>query len=198
MAESMNEMLQTLTGVLQGLSVQKAPPPVKLSKYKGTPQVAGDLSLQEWLENFESYSRHYGLTGKEKAQALIDHLTGAAKEEILCRDETVRQDYDKLVDILKSLFGVAETVQSLTAEFHNRKQLPNESLLDYSRVLMRIHHKMEKAATPSERKALEQLKDSSLKERFVTGTNQVWIHQELYRIELAAKSKTFMEMTEDV
>ena len=55
MAESMNEMLQTLTGVLQGLSVQKAPPPVKLSKYKGTPQVAGDLSLQEWLENFESY-----------------------------------------------------------------------------------------------------------------------------------------------
>ena len=61
MAESMNEMLQTLTSVLQGLNVQKAPPPVKLSKYKGTPQVVGDLSLQEWLDNFESYARHYSL-----------------------------------------------------------------------------------------------------------------------------------------
>ena len=198
MAESMNEMLQTLTSVLQGLNVQKAPPPVKLSKYKGTPQVVGDLSLQEWLDNFESYARHYSLEGIAKAQSFIDHLTGAAKEEILCRDESVRKDCDKLIEILKSLFGAVETVQSLTAEFYNRKQLGTESLLDYSRALMRIYNKMEKAASTTERKALEQLRDSSLKERFVTGTNQVWMQRELRRIEIAAKTKTFLEMREDV
>ena len=93
MAESMSEMLQTLTGVLQGLSVQKTPPPpVKLPKYKGTPQAVGDLSLQEWLDTFESFARHYNLSGSAEAQSLIDHSSGVAKEEILCRDESVRQD----------------------------------------------------------------------------------------------------------
>nr|XP_054757489.1 uncharacterized protein LOC129263611 [Lytechinus pictus] len=56
---------------------------------------------------------------------------------------------------------------------------------------------MEKAATSTERRALEQL-DSSLKERFVTGTNQVWMQRELRRIEIAAKNKSFIEMREDV
>ena len=131
----MAEMLQTLTSVFQGLNVQKAPPPVKLSKYRGIPQVAGDLSLQEWLDNFDSYARHYSLDGTQKAQSLIDHLAGAAKEEVLCRGDSVRKDCDKLIEVLKSLFGTVETVQSLTAEFHNRKQVGTETLADYSRAL---------------------------------------------------------------
>ena len=199
MAETVTEMLETLTSVLQGLNVQKAPPPVKLSKFKGSPQVAGDLSLQEWLENFDSYCRHYQLKDAAKAQSLVDHLGGVAKEEVLCREERILKDFDQLVAVLRSLFGAVDTVQSLTAEFHSRRQHGGETLADYSRILMRIYTRMEKAASSSdEKQALTQLRDTSLKERFVTGSSQVWMQRELRRMELAAKGKTFLQLREDV
>ena len=196
MTESMTEMLQTLTSVLQGLNVHKASPPVKLSKFRGVPQVAGDLPLQERLDNFENYA-HYNLDGSEKAQSLIDHWTGVAKAEILCTEESIRKDPNKQIEVLKSLFGTVESVQSLTAEFHIRKQLNYESLADYSRALTRIYRKMEKAAfSTDERKALEQLRDSSLKDRFVTSTNQTWIKRELRRIEPSSKKKISLSFSE--
>ena len=83
--QNVTQMISALTEALQGLSVQRTPPPVKLTKFKGRPKAAGDLSLQEWLDEFASYVRHYNLTGEDKAQALLDNLAGVAKEEIVCR-----------------------------------------------------------------------------------------------------------------
>ena len=146
MAEaSLAEMLQSLTGVLQGLSVQQVPntPKVKLQKFKGPPKVPGEPSLKEWLEEAESYCLCYKLSGKSKAQALIDHLGGIAKEEVLCRAESVREDYDEVVKVLKSQFSPSESLQSLSAEFHSAKQYDHESLADFSRRLMRLYSRME-------------------------------------------------------
>ena len=71
MAEtSAKEMLEALTGVLKGLTVQQTPPipKVKLQKFRGPPKTPGEPSLKEWLEEFESYSKCYKLEGKTKTQ----------------------------------------------------------------------------------------------------------------------------------
>ena len=137
--ESVSSMLTALTDVLKGLNVQQLPPPVKLCKFKGPPREAGDLSLTEWLDEFTSYSSHYKLSEETKAQTLLDNLGGVAKEEILCRDESIRKDSDEIAKVLKALFAPAESVSSLTQAFHNRYQFEGETLADFSRSLMRLY-----------------------------------------------------------
>lgn len=192
-------VISALTEALQGLSVQHTPPPVRLSKFRGPPKAAGDLALQEWSDEFRSYATHYRLTGEAKAQALIDNLAGVAKEEILCREYSVRKDSEQIIKVLKSLFSPIESVPSISQAFHNRDQQDGESLADFSRALMRLYDRMEKAAGDEEdRNAMKRLKDSSLKERFVRGAKEKWIHRELRRIEMASKTKTFLEMRTEV
>ncbi|XP_030835050.1 uncharacterized protein LOC115921593 [Strongylocentrotus purpuratus] len=193
------QVISALTEALQGLSVQHTPPPVRLSKFRGPPKAAGDLALQEWSDEFRSYATHYRLTGEAKAQALIDNLAGVAKEEILCREYSVRKDSEQIIKVLKSLFSPIESVPSISQAFHNRDQQDGESLADFSRALMRLYDRMEKAAGDKEdRNAMKRLKDSSLKERFVRGAKEKWIHRELRRIEMASKTKTFLEMRTEV
>ena len=195
----MADMLRALTSTLQGLSVHSAPPALKLVKFKGTPQSPGDLSLSEWLEDFDNYASRYGLQGKKKAQSLLEHLAGPAKEEILCRDSTIREDGDKIKDVLKSLFGTSSTVPQLSALLHSRTQEEGESLADFSRALMRLHSRMEVAAeNPEDKDALGRLRDQSLKDRFVRGARERWVQRELRRIEMAFKGKPFLEMREEV
>ena len=54
------------------------------------------------------------------------------------------------------------------------------------------------AQSENEKKALNLLKDSSLKESFVRGVREQWVRRELRRIEMASKSKTFLEMRAEV
>ena len=200
MAE-MTEMLTSLTKVLKDLTVQQTPqlPKVKQQKFKGPPKLPGDPSLKEWLDEFESYCHCYKLSGKTKAQALIDHLGGVAKEEILCRDESIKGDFDKLVEVLKSQFAPVESLQSLSASFHAYTQKDGESLADFSRNLMRLYNRMEQVApSKEEREALQALRDTSLKEGLVRGAKEAWVRRELRRIEMAQKGKSFMDMRTEV
>ena len=103
----MKEMLDTLTEVLKGLSVQQTPPipKVRLQKFRGPPKTPGEPSLKEWLEEFDTDGNCYKLTGKSKAQAVVDHLAGPAKEEVLCTGVEVKEDFEEIVRFLKSQFS---------------------------------------------------------------------------------------------
>ena len=68
--------------------------------------------------------------------ALLDHLGGCAREEVLCQPEQVRQYCKALVALLLFRFGPSETLPSLSEAFYGRIHLDSESLADYSRVLM--------------------------------------------------------------
>lgn len=169
-----------------------------LPKFRGPPLAAGDMSFIEWLEEFEGIIDLYDLTNKEKARALVNHLAGAAKEEVACLEESHRTNYNKVVEVLKLCFGSYETVQTLSSQFHNRNQLESETLSDFSRALKRIYSKMEMAAqTEEESTALKQLRDKSLREQFVRGAAEVWVRRELRRIDLSTSEKSFDEMRKE-
>ena len=101
--------------------------------------------------------------------------------------------------VLCSLFGLVESVPSFSVTFHNRKQIDQETLPDYSRVLMHLYARMKKAETSfKERRALQQLRNNYLSRSFVRGAREVWVQREFHRIEMAYKNETFLEMKEEV
>ena len=88
-----------------------------------------------------------------------------------------------------------ESIASLNAAFHSRYQLEGESLAEHSRVLMRIHDRMEQsAASLVESQALALLRDSALKEQFVRGVREQSIRQELRRIVLGSADGLFHDV----
>ena len=110
----------------------------------------------------------------------------------------MRQSVESLVALLRSRFGPLESVHSLHAAFHERMQLEGESLADYSRVLMRLHDRMEQAAaTLAEGRALALLRDNALKEQFAQGLRQQSVRQELRRLTLASVGRPFFQMRDE-
>lgn len=173
-------------------------PQGKLPKFRGSPSQPADYGLTEWLDDFEQAVRPYQLTEKEKTQALIDQLGGAAKEEILCLSELQRAQYKEVVGALQLSFGSSETVQSLSSAFHSRTQQEGESLADFSRALLRLYGKMEAMApSPEEAEALGSLKDSTLKNQFAQGAREAWVRRELRRIALAHPDEGFQKIREE-
>ncbi|XP_033117093.1 uncharacterized protein LOC117117025 [Anneissia japonica] len=191
---STQEILQTIATALQGINVHHVHPGVKLTKFKGS-KASSEPSLTEWLEDFAAYANQYGLSDARRAQALLDHLGGSAKEELLCYGLDVRGDHRRIIEVLKERFGPQETNASLSETLHNRVQQDGESLAEFSLALMRIYGKMEAATSDAtERAALTRLRDNTLKERLVRGVREKWVHRELRRIEIECRGRSFMEM----
>ena len=64
---------------------------------------------------------------------------------------------------------------------------------------MRLYTQIEDAAeNDDDKKALERLRDQTLKNRLVRGARDKWVQRELRRIEMAAKGKSFLDMREEV
>lgn len=173
-------------------------PQGRLTKFKGEPTRPGELSFSEWLNEFEQIVEPFDLEDKEKARALVDHLVGSAREEVMCLSDKNRSDYSEVKKALELCFSVSGTAQSASVEFHNRRQGERESLADFSRSLIRLYNKMETTApTQEEAKALEKLRNRSLRDQFSAGAREEWVRRELRRISLATKDDGFEEMRKE-
>ena len=77
-------LVETLVKALQG--VRHAPAPtVSLPRFFGRPDSPGELTIDEWLSEFDVLVRQCGVPEGERALVLVDYLGGCAKEEVLCR-----------------------------------------------------------------------------------------------------------------
>ena len=127
-------------------------------------------------------------------EVLVDYLGGSAKEEVLLRHPyEVRRDFGALVSLLRRVFGPRETVASLYAEFYSRVQSMGETLAEFSRALIRLHQRIESAAsTVAERQARVFLGDGALKHQFVVGVRDEWVRHDLRRFMLRSADRPFM------
>ena len=134
----------------------------------------------------------------DRAVLLVDYLGGCAKEEALCYPDEVRRDFGVLVSRLRRVFGPWETVTSLYADFYSRMQSVGETLAEFSRVLIRLHQRIEGAApTIAERQALAVLADGALKHQFVVGVRDECVRYELRRLVLRLADKPFIIVREE-
>ena len=74
------------------------------------------------------------------------YLGGCAKQEWQCHPDEVRRDFEDLVSLLQRVVGPWETVTSLYSVFYSRMQSVGETLVEYSRALIRLHQRIEGAA----------------------------------------------------
>ena len=198
--DKMEEFAEAMTGAVANAFKNLrlgGVPPIKLSKFWGSIKKPGDLTLVEWLEDLDIYCRQLDLEGEARAAAILDHLKGPAREEILCLSSTERHDPELVIAVLKKHFGPPETLQALSSVFHARTQLEGESLRDFSRALIRLYDRMEKVADCAQKGALLDLKDAFLKEQFAKGARDHTVQLELKRLEIASEGKPFSVMREE-
>ena len=144
------------------------------------------------MNDLDTYARQLDLSGKALISTATDHLGSDAKEEVLCFVPLKEsEDFMGLTGLLKHRFGSPESVQSLNASFHGRVQ-KDSVLTEYSRVLIRLYHRIESAAdTPDEKDALLQLNEKALGnsssrgcKMFLPGGNLAMDHSEMFFYDL--------------
>ena len=124
---------------------------------------------------------------------LVDYLGGCAKQEVLCHPDEVRRDFGALVFLLRRVFVPWQTVTSLYANLYSRMQSVGETLAEFSRALIRLHQRIEGAATTvAERQALTVLGDGAIKHQFVVGVRDEWLRHELRRLMLRSADRPFI------
>ena len=196
-AQSNAALVETLAEALQGMRVPFVTS-LKLARFMEHPKRGGDPTVAAWLYEFDVYARQTGVKDVDRAVALLDHIGGCAREEVLCQPERVRQNGKALVALLLLRFGPPDTLPSLSTAFYGRMQLDSESLADYSRVLMQLHTRMERAAaSEAEGAAIVLLRDNALKEQFVRGVRQQSVRQELRLIAYHSVDKSFHHMRDE-
>ena len=189
-------LADVLTQVFQNLKFQKTPV-ARLSKFFGRPKKQGDPTLDEWVEELEAYCRQLGIEGRDKVATALDHLGGVAKEEVACSPPADREDYARLLRVLRMRFGQQESVQSLNAAFYARQQQEGESLADFSRALMLFYNQIETAANdPQESEALARLREKALREQFIKGAARPYVRRELRKLEMDYPDLNFFEFRE--
>ncbi|XP_026101952.1 uncharacterized protein LOC113073279 [Carassius auratus] len=94
------------------------------------------LSIDEWVEEAKACMQARHLSVSDQAFFLFDHLEGEAREEIRYRSEIERNDPDKVILVLRELYGCSQSYVSLQEAFFSRKQQEGESLLEFSLALM--------------------------------------------------------------
>ena len=114
-------LVATLAEALQGTRAHLVPS-LKLFTFMWYPKSVGDPKVAEWLQEFDMYARQTGVKDVDRAVALLYHIGGRARDDVLCQTERVRQDGKAMVALDRLRFGPPETVHSLSTVFHARMQ----------------------------------------------------------------------------
>ena len=100
------------------------------------------LIIGEWIEEVHACVRARHLSPADQALFIYDHLEGEAREEIKYRSPEERADPDKVLLILKELFGCTKSYVSLQEDFFSKKQQDDETLQEFSHALMCLMEKV--------------------------------------------------------
>lgn len=104
------------------------------------------IGLREWMEEVQACMRARRLSPLDQAFFLFDHLEGEARDEIKYRSDAERGDPDRILAILRELYGCAESYVALQAAFFSRKQQEGETLLEFSLSLIGLMERVKQRA----------------------------------------------------
>ncbi|KAK0135759.1 Retrovirus-related Pol polyprotein from transposon 17.6 [Merluccius polli] len=100
------------------------------------------FSINEWAEEIQACMRARHLSRADQAQFVYDHLESEAREEIKYRSLEERGDPEKILAILRELYGCSKSYISLQEDFFSRKQQDDETLQEFSHALMCLMDKV--------------------------------------------------------
>lgn len=148
--------------------------------------------IDEWVKNVELYVKKKFSNEEERVSFIADHLDEDVKTEIRLDIDMDKSTSTEFLDLLKNIYSIKQTIFELQQEFYGREQLANESLHDYSHVLMKLMVLMKKKAPEM---YLET--DKILKQRFAEGVQDVSLRRELKRLNKEALSLKFFQLRDE-
>lgn len=86
----------------------------------------------DWASQIKALLRAQGLNEEQKIDFVINSIEGDAKREIFLEDEQQRDTADKIIDILRRLYGDTRSAADLRTAFFNIKQGNGETVSDFS------------------------------------------------------------------
>ena len=92
----------------------------------------------DWLDELKATLSYRPFTSIEKAAFIYEQLGGEARQEIKYQTQAVRSDPDRVLDVLKEVYGQPLSLTKLQKQFFDRRQKGGESVREYSHALMAI------------------------------------------------------------
>lgn len=126
------------------------------------------IELNEWIEEAQACMRARHLSSTDQAFFLYDHLEGEAREELKYRPYADRADPDKIIAVLKEVYGCSESYVALQEAFFSRRQQEGETLQEFSLALMSLMSKVKERA-PSDMTNTETLLRDQFAEHVLDG-----------------------------
>ncbi|XP_063059648.1 uncharacterized protein LOC134452902 isoform X2 [Engraulis encrasicolus] len=103
------------------------------------------IDLNEWIDEAQACMSVRRLARADQAFFLYDHLEGEAREELKYRP-TDRADPDRIIAVLKEVYGCSDSYVALQEAFFSRKQQEGETLQEFSLALMSLMSKVKERA----------------------------------------------------
>lgn len=110
----------------------------KLEKFRGRPTKPLDPGVEDWIADAKAACHNKGLSPKDQAAYLIEHLGGNARLEVLGRGEVVSTDPSQIFAVLVRVFGDGDSLPEQQQLFYSYKQKEGEDLVSCSLALVKI------------------------------------------------------------
>ena len=98
----------------------------------------GEMTITNWMDDITSSLLFRQMPPVEQAYFIYEHLSGDARDEIKYRSRQVREDPNRIFDILQTQFGCSDSPVVLMCNFLSRKQQRNETLWQYANALFAL------------------------------------------------------------
>ncbi|CAG2202064.1 unnamed protein product [Mytilus edulis] len=150
------------------------------------------FQVEDWIEDVNTVLHAREMSRQERADFIYLQLEGSAKDEVKYRSHLVRQSPDQILEILQDAFGVKDNITKLQKNFLDRVQKPNESLREYSYVLMDLMSKItNKDSTwmPN--------KEKTLCDQFSQNVQDSYLRKHLKQIVRAQSHIPFLDLREE-
>lgn len=131
----------------------------KMSKFSGRLDKSDSLTVDEWIDEMDTYVSSKPISEKEKAQLIYNQLEGAARIEIKFSPVQTKQSVQGIFDVLREVYGCLHSHVSLQRRFFNRKQQEGEPLIDFSHALMDLMDQVVKSDDQASIKSQKDLRD---------------------------------------
>lgn len=165
----------------------------KLERFRGKPEHANDLTIEDWIQDAKAACASRGLTEKEQAAFLIEHLAGSARYEVIGRGEEVMNNPTQIFMILTRVFGDGDSLPQLQQQFYSYKQKEGDDLIKCSLDLVKLMDRIVQLDS-----SFKAGRDTQLKNRLAEAVNDHTVRTELRRLNSDQSELSFFDARDRV
>ncbi|CAC5373747.1 unnamed protein product [Mytilus coruscus] len=162
----------------------------KLEKF--SVRKADSQTLEEFIEDVDLTIKSRPTSEEEKVNFIISLPEGPAKEEIRYRPLSEKKTTKSVLSILREVFGERGTISELLSDFYICRQTENQTLQEFSHILM---CKLDKICKRDHKCITD--RDIVLRNQFAENVRPTWLKRELKKRIRGTHTISFNDIREE-